>query len=163
PKVRLAREKVNGACAEEEVAHYAWLPHLYVGPSYWRHEGGIQNPDGTFVHSSNGAAWGGTEVVGQFDVQEMAYQRVPASRQTWQNKTELSQVTSEQLMNATQTYIDLLAARSGELVAVRLLGELDNLLNKVKGSKAVAAAAGQQHLIEAEIEEVRQSVAKMKQ
>jgi outer membrane protein TolC len=162
PKVRLAREKVNGACADEEVAHYAWLPHLYVGPSYWRHEGGIQNPDGTFVHSSNGAAWGGTEVVGQFDVHEMAYQRVQASRQTWQNKTELSQVTSEQLMDATQTYIDLLAARSGELVAARVLERLESLLKKVKG-RQLLAVQGQQNLIEVEIEEVRQSAAKLKQ
>jgi outer membrane protein TolC len=162
PKVRLAREKVNGACAEEDVAHYAWLPHLYVGPSYWRHEGGIQNPDGTFVHSSNGAAWGGTEVVGQLDVHEMAYQRVQASREVWQNKTELSQVTSEQLMDATQSYIDLLAARSGELVALGVLEKLENLLTRLKG-KSELATPGQREFIEAEIEEVRQAVAKMKQ
>jgi outer membrane protein TolC len=162
PKIRLSREKVNGACAEEEVAAYAWLPHLYVGPSYWRHEGGIQDPDGTFIHSSNGAAWGGTEVVGQFDVREIAYQRVQASREVWQNKTELSQVTSEQLMDATQTYIDLLAARSAEVVSQRLLEKLEDLLAKLK-KKPALATAGQEQFIRAEIDEERQHTAKMRQ
>jgi outer membrane protein TolC len=162
PKVRLAREKVNGACADEQVAQYAWLPHLYAGPSYWRHEGGIQNPDGTFVHSSNGAGWGGTEIVGQFDVHEIAYQRVQACREVWQNKTELSQVTSQQLLDATQTYIDLLAARSGELVSRRLHDRLEELLNKVKKRKELATPS-QREFIEAEIEDERQRVEKMKE
>jgi hypothetical protein len=155
PKIRLYREKVNGAAAEEELAEYAWLPRLYVGPSWWRHEGGIQNPDGTFVHSSNGAAWGGMEMVGQFDIKAFAYQRVQAEREVWQKKTELSQMTSEQLMDATQGYIDLLAGRSAEAVAQRLLTRLEALREKAD-KRARLANEGQKALIRAEIEVLRQ-------
>jgi outer membrane protein TolC len=162
PKVRLYREKVNSACADEEVAGYAWLPHLYVGPSYWRHEGGIQDPNGAFIHSSNGAGWGGMEMVGQFDVHEIAYQRVQASREVWQEKTELSRITSEQLLDATQTYIDLLAAHSGEVVTQSILDRLEDLLGKAR-KRPKLVAAGQEEFIQAEIEELRQALVKMKQ
>src|SRR5262249_21243836 len=67
-QVRLARERVAGACADLDLAQAAWLPHVYVGPSYWRHEGGIQNEDGTLTHSSTGAPFARMEGHAQFDL-----------------------------------------------------------------------------------------------
>ena len=51
-QVGVARERVSEAYAEKDVAAYAWLPKLYAGIAYYRHEGGIQNEDGTLQHSS---------------------------------------------------------------------------------------------------------------
>ena len=45
-QVAIAREKLREACAGQDLAHLAWLPTFQVGPSYFRHEGGLQNPDG---------------------------------------------------------------------------------------------------------------------
>src|SRR5262249_33208449 len=69
-QIGLARERVNEAYAEEDVAHNVWWPNFYVGPAWYRHEGGIQNPDGTFVHSSSSALFGGLEIHSRLDLRE---------------------------------------------------------------------------------------------
>src|SRR5687768_16108059 len=39
PQIALARAKVREASAEKAVAAKAWLPAVYVGTAYYRHEG----------------------------------------------------------------------------------------------------------------------------
>jgi outer membrane protein TolC len=128
-KINEAREKVNEAFAEKDLADKRWLPDLWVGTSYYRHEGGIQNEDGTLTHSSFGALFGGLEVKGKFDIHEVVFQRINAERKVWQKKGELSQVASDKLLDASTTYIDLVAARTGEEVARRTLKKMQDLLD----------------------------------
>ena len=123
PQVALARARVREAYAEKEVAS-RWLPDIYVGTAYYRHEGGIQNEDGTLTHSSTAAMFAGLEIDGKLDVREFAYQKVNAQRKVWQQRGELSRVTSETLLGAASTYIDLLTARTGEAIAREIEGKL---------------------------------------
>ena len=44
---RLAREKVHESQIENDLAAKGWLPKVTAGVGYYRHEGGIQNEDGT--------------------------------------------------------------------------------------------------------------------
>lgn len=162
PQVRLAREKVNGAEAEQALACYAWLPRLYVGPSWYRHEGGIQDQDGRFIHSSTGAIFAGAEVHSILDVRDVVYQRFMAERQVWQQKGELSQVSSEQLLEATQVYVDLLLARSGEEVSAQIEAKLRELLELARKRKDFLAG-GQIETIEAEVFNQQQVRRKLRQ
>ena len=82
------------------LADLAWLPNVYVGTSYWRHDGGIQNEDGTLTRSSFNSLYAKTEIHVELDAKEAAYQKVNASRQIWQRKGELSKITSETLLDA---------------------------------------------------------------
>ncbi len=45
-RIELARERVNESLLESQLASRAWLPQVYAGVGYFRHEGGIQNEDG---------------------------------------------------------------------------------------------------------------------
>src|SRR5262249_21978703 len=56
-QIALAREKLNESHAEQELADLSWLPNIHAGLAYYRHEGGIQNEDGTLQHSSTGALY----------------------------------------------------------------------------------------------------------
>ncbi len=134
-QVALAREKLNEAFAQSDVAARAWLPDLWVGTTYYRHEGGIQNEDGTLTHSSFGALFAGVELGGRFDLREAVYQKIDAERKVWQQKGELSRLTSENLLDAATTYVDLLAARAGEAIALQLEESLRALL---KDAEALA-------------------------
>ncbi len=125
-QIALARERVLEATAEKNVKH--WLPDVYVGTAYYRHEGGIQNEDGTLTHSSMGALFAGLELDSRLDVRDIAYRQVTAERKAWQQQGELSKITSETLLDAAGTYIDLLAARTGEAVARNLEKHLQDLL-----------------------------------
>jgi outer membrane protein TolC len=119
-QIAIARERVREACADKDVADLGWLPAIYVGTAYWRHEGGIQNPDGAFIHSSSGAMFSGMEVDARVDPKEFAFQKVNAERKVWQQRGELSKTSNETLLDAANTYIDLLQARTGEAIGQQL-------------------------------------------
>jgi outer membrane protein TolC len=163
-QIALAREKLDEASAQQAVADLAWLPNVYVGTAYWRHEGGIQNEDGTLTRSSFGGMFAGTKIDVEFDAKEAAFQRVNASRQIWQRKGELSKITSETLLDAATTYIDLLLARTTEAIAVQLEKNEAELL---KSARALAAkeppARLQAEAIESESFGHRQAIAKVHQ
>jgi outer membrane protein TolC len=126
-QIALAREKLHDSLLQSEIASRSWLPKTYAGIAYYRHEGGIQLQEGPLIHSSTGALFPGLELHSELDLREATFERVKAERQVWQEKGELRKVTSETLLEAAATYIDLLTARRGEAVA-RELGELESKL-----------------------------------
>jgi outer membrane protein TolC len=136
-QVAIARAKVDEAFAQRDLAAKAWLPDLWIGTAYYRHEGGIQNEDGTLTHSSFGSLFAGTELRGRFDLREAVFQKVDAERKVWQQKAELSRLTSENLMEATDAYMDLLAARASEAVARDLRSKLVTLLERAEAKAKI--------------------------
>jgi outer membrane protein TolC len=131
-QIALARERVAEAHTEQDLADLRWLPETYVGAAYHRHEGGDQFPDGRFVHSSYGSLFSGLEVNSLLDVHKIAYEQVNAERKMWQQKGELSRISYETLLDATQTYIDLLAAYEGRDLAKRLQRDVEDLLRRAQ-------------------------------
>ena len=127
-QIQIARAKLEEARAGQDLARTAWLPQIYVGTSYYRHEGGIQDFQGNLVHSSYGSMFAGLELRGRLDPRDAAFAQVEAERKLWQQKGELSKLTSENLLDAASTYIDFLAARAGEGTAVRVEKLLADLL-----------------------------------
>ena len=129
-QVGLARARVEEAWATKDVADMSWLPSLNVGALYFRHEGGIANENGTITRSSFGLLFGGLEITSRLDLREAVYTKVNAERQLWQQRGELRRVTSETLLDAATTYIDLLAARNAEAILLEQLKEIDNLYGR---------------------------------
>jgi outer membrane protein TolC len=161
-QVALARAQVRQAYAEKEVASH-WLPDIYAGTSYYRHEGGIQNPDGTFVNSSTAAMFAGMEIDGKLDPHEFAYEKVNAQRKVWQQRGELSRVTSETLLSASSTFIDLLTAKTGEAIAREVEAKLQSLLEHAE-RVAVVERASQVDVarIRAELEAQQQTISRVR-
>lgn len=163
-QIALARERVVEACAQKDVAGSKWLPDIYVGTAFYRHEGGIQNEDGTLTHSSSGALFAGGEIDSKLDLRDLAFQRVNAQRNVWQQKGELSRVTSETLLDASNTYIDWLTARTGEAVALDIQHKLQQLLERAKRLAAVEPAVSVEVArIQSELSGQQQVVLKLRQ
>ncbi|GIW80467.1 MAG: hypothetical protein KatS3mg105_2274 [Gemmatales bacterium] len=164
PKIALVRERVRQAYAEKELAAARWLPDLYVGTAFYRHEGGIQNFPGNLVRSSTGAMFAGLEINSQFDIREYAYRKLQAQRRIWQERGELAKITTETILEAADTYIDLLTARSGEAVAREIEAVLTWLLDNAKKTAAVDKAAYVEVArIEAQLHAQRQVLHKVRQ
>src|SRR6202030_1870139 len=87
---------------------------------------------GQLIHSSYGSLFEGLEVDACFDIRQIAFGIVNAERKTWQQKGELTKITSETLLEAAGTYIDLLAARTGVVVAQGLQTKLQELLDRTQ-------------------------------
>src|SRR5262249_49956553 len=105
---------------EKELADLAWLPTLYVGAAYYRHEGGIQDETGVLIHSSSGAVFAGGELGGEVDVKDALFPGLDAPRQPLAPKGALTQLPSQVLLEAASSYVDLLQARSAEAVAAAM-------------------------------------------
>ncbi len=130
-QIAQAREKVNEAVAQQDLA-CRWVPELYVGTAYYRHEGGIQNEDGTFIRSSTGSDLSGLDLRAKVDPREIAYQRVLAARKAWQQKGELSRLSAETVLEAANTYIDLLTAHAGTAVNRDIENDLREVLGRAE-------------------------------
>jgi outer membrane protein TolC len=164
-QIALAREKVQEAYADQDLAtKSAWLPAVNVGTAYYRHEGGIQNEDGTLTHSSTGAMLAGMDLYARLDLREAIFAGVNAERKVWQQKGELSRVTSETLLEAATTYIDLLAARTAEAVVRKTQKDSEEMLEQARS--LAKAEPGTRFLVEgfeAEVFGLRQTAAKLHQ
>jgi outer membrane protein TolC len=131
-QVRLARMKVEDAQTDQKWADKHWLPDLSVGMGTWRHDGGIQDFQGNIVKSDYASALAGLELTGKYDWKEVLFRRVEAERRVWQQKGELSKLSSENLLDASTTYIDLLAARSGAVSSKETEAQLRDLLKQAE-------------------------------
>jgi outer membrane protein TolC len=147
-QVGLAREKLNDSQLEKSIADLSWVPDLRAGMAAYRHEGGIQNEDGTLTKSSFGALYPGLDVTAKLDLKETMYKRVSAERKVWQEQGELARVTSEVLLEAAGAYVDLLTARTGEADLKRIqayendaLKWVEALLKQEKSAQMMAESA----------------------
>jgi outer membrane protein TolC len=139
-QVALARERVHEAYASKDIAAAAWLPDVFVGMGFYRHEGGIQNEDGTLTHSSMGALFTGLEMNAALNLRKIAFDQVNAERNVWQQKGELSRITSETLLEATETYIDLLATYEGREIARAAQKDIEDLLERARKLEKVESS-----------------------
>jgi outer membrane protein TolC len=128
----VARDKLYEAFANHDLARKAWLPDLWVGVAWYRHEGGIANEDGTLTRSSFGSLFSGVELCSRFDLRDAVYKKVDAERHIWQQRAEVSKLSTEALMDASAAYIDLLAARAAEATAVQIVENLADLLKQTE-------------------------------
>ncbi|MBI2807826.1 MAG: TolC family protein [Planctomycetes bacterium] len=131
-QVRIARIRLESISTDHYWASKPWMPDLSVGFSAYRHEGGIQDFQGNLVRSSYGAALAGMQLTGKYDWKEVLFRRLEVERRVWQQKGDLSKLTSENLLDATSTYMGLLAARSGIAVSIETEVRLRDLLEQSK-------------------------------
>jgi outer membrane protein TolC len=151
-QVRLARMKLDDATMDRQWTDKHWLPDLSVGMGTYRHDGGIQDFQGNLVRSDYSSALAGVEVTGKYDWKEVLLRRVEAERRVWQQKGELSKLTSENLLDATTTYITLVAARSGVAISLETEIRLKDLLDQtVKLAKIDSGLSVEVSRIETEL------------
>jgi outer membrane protein TolC len=131
-QIGIARARVSEAAAQYDIASRSWLPTLNVGPSYYRHEGGDVFPNGVFTHSSYSTLFAGMELTSQLDLHEATYKRLSADRAQVQQQGELRKITTETLLEAAGTYLDLLAARSAEAITLETEKSLKDLLERAR-------------------------------
>lgn len=134
PQISTARAKVATAFMEKQLAQARWIPDVYVGVAYYRHQGGIQLQEGPLITSNTGAFFPSAQINADFNPRDVAFRQLNAARRLLQEQGELSRISNEQLLGASTTYIDLLAAHAALAVSQSLDKPLSELLAKVKES-----------------------------
>ena len=57
--VQVAARQVEVAGAQYDRSKYTWLPSVYVGGDYFKHEGSVQNFQGQVLNASRSSVMGG--------------------------------------------------------------------------------------------------------
>jgi outer membrane protein TolC len=139
-KIGAAREKLHESQLEAEQAQSHWMPNVYAGVGYYRHEGGVQDFNGNLVHSSFGQLSPGVQLKTDWNLREITYRKIDAERKVWQQKAELSQVDNEVLLEAATTYVDLLTARRAEALSHEIQRYEQKILERTERLAKVEAS-----------------------
>lgn len=164
PRIAQAREKLHESVMTLAQGSTGWIPNVYAGIGYYRHEGGIQGFDGRLIHSSFGALYPALNISSELDLREGVFQLIDLERRIWQNKTELSQVNNEVMLEAGQTYVDLLTAHRGVALTLEIEKYERKLLDRAeRTAKTERGAAGLVESIKSTLSNRQQVASRLRQ
>jgi outer membrane protein TolC len=112
--IALAAERVRVAAAQLQRANVLWLPTVYIGGDYFRHDGEIQDVAGPVFGTSKGALMLGAGPSAVFAVSDALFAPL-AARQVVQARTaSLQAARNDSLLAVAEAYFNVQQAR-GEL------------------------------------------------
>lgn len=132
--IALASQRLQLAAAQLSAARVLWLPSVYLGTDYYRHDGQIQDVQGNvFGTSKSGLIPFGIGPSAVFSFNDAVF--VPlAARQTLRaRQAQVQAAANDTLLNVTEAYFNVQQARGelgGALDAVR---RAEDLLRRVQG------------------------------
>jgi outer membrane protein TolC len=142
--VVVATEQVRVASARLEQARVLWLPSVTVGFDYNRHDGRIQNADGTITDASRGSlmfgAGSGIGNTAVLNVNDAIFAPLVARQTLRARQADLQAARNDSLVAVTDAYFTVQQAR-GELAgAVEVTRRTEDLVQRTR--KLAAGAAG---------------------
>lgn len=140
PQIALAAQRYNEAYARLEAARVLWLPSLRAGISYNKHDGRLQQTEGTVVDSSRGALDAGVGVqasgtgspavagvAARFHLADAVFQPRIANRAAAARQEAARATTDDVLLEAAVAYLGLLKADEDESIAKETLDNTQKL------------------------------------
>jgi len=155
PRVAFAQAQIAQSLAAHEAARALWLPSLRAGGNYNKHEGRLQEVEGTNREISRGAAFGGfganavgagspaiPGVYAYFHTADAIYQRQITGFALEAREFQATAVTNDQLLETALAYLTLLDAHQRKAIAEETLRHGEELA-KLTGEFARAGAGSQ--------------------
>jgi outer membrane protein TolC len=112
--VALASERIKVAAAQLERARVLWLPTVYAGVDYFRHDGKIQDTAGNILDVSKSAFMAGAGPVAIFALADALLQPLAARQIVRARQAGLQATTNDTLLAVAESYFNVQQAR-GEL------------------------------------------------
>jgi outer membrane protein TolC len=120
--IALASERIRVAAAELQRAQVLWVPTIYLGADYFRHDGQLQDVDGNVFGTSKSSVLLGAGPSAVFAICDAIFAPL-AARQTLQARQAALQVaTNDSLLAVAEAYFNVQQARgdlAGEQDAAR--------------------------------------------
>ena len=109
--IALAAERVQVAAAQLDRARVQWLPTLYLGADYFRHDGQLQDVGGAIFGTSKSSLMVGVGPSAVFAVSDALFGPL-AARQTLQaRQASLQAAANDSLLAVAEAYFDVQQAR----------------------------------------------------
>jgi outer membrane protein TolC len=112
--IALASQRIRLAAAELERARVLWLPTVYLGPDYFRHDGQQQDTSGNIIGSSRSSVMVGAGPYAVFALTDAIFSPLAARQTVRAREAALQAATNDTMLAVAETYFTLQQAR-GEL------------------------------------------------
>jgi len=116
-QVALAREVLSEAHAELDLAEVLWLPNLWAGATYRKHEGALQENAGNILQVSSNAGFVGAGIIASFDFADAMLEPRSALHEVDAASAGVSSSVNDTLLAVAVAYNDLLEAQAGLTLA----------------------------------------------
>ncbi len=140
PQVAFALERIQEAFAQLRAAEVLWVPSLRGGVNYNKHEGRIQDVEGSIIETSRGSLYAGfgAQAVGagsptipglalNLHLRDAVFQPRIAERVVRARQEASRATTNDALLSTALAYMDLLEAVQIKAVAEETLGNAERL------------------------------------
>jgi outer membrane protein TolC len=133
--ISAAQLSAQVAAAELDRARVLWLPNLYLGPSYYRHDGGAQSQSGTFDNNDRSSLMVGAGPIVQFAMTDAIFAPLAARQVLRARELDVQRARNDALLNVAEAYFAVQQARG------RLIGYEDSVAKGRELQKTVTALA----------------------
>ncbi|MBI1917620.1 MAG: TolC family protein [Planctomycetes bacterium] len=131
--IAVASERVRVAAAQLERARVLWLPTVYLGVDYLRHDGQIQQVAGDVFTTSRGALMFGAGPSVVFAVSDALFEPLAARQVVRAQQAALQTAINDSLLAVAEAYFNVQQAR-GELAGAQdVARRATDLLRRVEG------------------------------
>lgn len=112
--IALATERIELAAAQLERAKVLWLPSIFVGGDYFRHDGQIQDVAGKVFGTSKSTAMVGAGPYAVFALSDALFEPLAARQVVRARDAQLQAATNDSMLSVAEAYFNVQQSR-GEL------------------------------------------------
>jgi outer membrane protein TolC len=112
--IAVASRRIQVAAAQLEAAQVLWLPTLYLGVDYLRHDGQVQDVQGNILGTSKGSFMAGAGPTAVFAITDAIFSPLAARQVVQAQNAELQAARNDSLLAVGEAYANIEQAQ-GEL------------------------------------------------
>ncbi len=156
--IALASERIQLAAAQLQQARVLWLPTLYLGADYLRHDGRVQDTPGNILTTSRNAFMAGIGPVAVFALADAFFSPLAARQVAGARTADLQATTNNTFLAVAEAYFNVQQAR-GELAGAEdIVRRAEDLVRRTERLAEVLAPPVEIVRARAELADRRQDV-----
>jgi outer membrane protein TolC len=156
--IAAAEASVAVAAAEWDRARVVWLPSVYVGPGYYRHDGAIVGASGSFNINSREDFVAGGGLVAHFDTADALFGPLAARQVLRARQIDVQTARNDALLAVAEAYFNVQQARGRVAGIEDVLARGRALADRVRALGPGLLDPTDVHRARAELAEIEQSL-----
>jgi outer membrane protein TolC len=130
--IAVASQRIRLAAAELERANVLWLPTIYLGIDYFRHDGQIQDTAGNILGASKSSFMAGAGPYAVFALTDAVFAPLAARQTVRARQAEAQAAANDSLLAVAEAYFNVQEARGNLAGAVDMVRRTEAVVKKTE-------------------------------
>ena len=156
--ISAAETSVQAAAAQLTQAKVAWLPSIYTGAGYYRHDGATQGQSGTFYDNTKDNLMAGGGMIVKFSSADAIFRPLAAQQTLRSRQIDVQTARNDALLAVAQAYFSVQQARGILAGAQDVIGKSHALGEKVAILEPASVRGTDLHRALAQLAEFEEAV-----